>query len=406
MNGCLAPFAVALVALVAECGVAAELFVATGGNDAWSGRLSEPNASRTDGPLASLAGARDAIRALKAAGRFNEPVTVSVRGGTYFLAGPFVLTPQDSGTADRPITYGAFRGERPLLSGGRRITGWRPAEKGLWQADVPEARQGRWNFRQLWVDGAWRSRPRVPESGAFPLAGPGVPDTSALRYRPGDFRETWTRTRDLEIVVLQYWTEARLPLAKVDPATRTLVLCGGSWRPLTWSTGYFVENVFEALGKPGQWYLDRAQGVVFYLPRAGEDLAKAEVIAPVLQQLVRLEGKPEAGQVVEHVGFRGLRFAHAAGQRHGRATDYLQGISRRAPAAERRPADRGLAARRKRALAGRPPRGPAGPVELPSALGQRRVAQPPPYAGKRHVSPGRAGGARHVGPPLPPRRLS
>jgi len=312
MNRCLAPFAVALVALVADCGPAAELFVAPGGKDAWSGTLSEPNASRTDGPLASLAGARDAIRALKRAGRFTEPLTVFVRGGTYFLAEPFVLTPQDSGTADRPITYAAFRGEPPLISGGRRIVGWKAGEKGQWQADLPEVREGRWNFRQLWVNGAWTSRPRVPESGAFPLAGPGVPDTSALRYRPGDFRETWTHPKDLEVVVLQFWTEARLPLAKVDPATRTLVFTGGSWRPLTWSTGYYVENVFEALGKPGQWYLDRARGVVHYVPRAGENLSKAEVIAPVLSQLIRLEGKPEAGQLVEHVGFRGLRFAHAA----------------------------------------------------------------------------------------------
>ena len=74
----------------------------------------EPNASRTDGPLASLVGARDAIRVLKRAGRSAGPVTVSVRGGTYFLAEPFVLTPQDSGTAESPTTYKAFHGERPL----------------------------------------------------------------------------------------------------------------------------------------------------------------------------------------------------------------------------------------------------------------------------------------------------
>ena len=43
------------------------LYVAPDGNDAWSGRLARPNAGRTDGPLASLQGARDAIRSQKAA---------------------------------------------------------------------------------------------------------------------------------------------------------------------------------------------------------------------------------------------------------------------------------------------------------------------------------------------------
>src|SRR3990167_5630163 len=111
MNRRLIPLAAVLVSLLADGGRAMELYVATNGNDAWSGTLKEPNAARTDGPLASLARARDAIRALKAAGRFTAPVTVSVRGGTHFLTEPLVLTPQDSGTADRPITYRAYPSE-------------------------------------------------------------------------------------------------------------------------------------------------------------------------------------------------------------------------------------------------------------------------------------------------------
>jgi hypothetical protein len=312
MNDRVILVALLLIGWIADCCWAVDFYVAPNGNDAWSGTLKEPNTARTDGPLASLTRARDAVRALKTAGRFTEPVTISVRGGTHFLAQPLVLTPQDSGTAEWPITYRAYPGEHPLLSGGRPITGWKSGEKGLWQADVTEVRRGRWPFRQVWVNGSWRNRPRVPETGAFPVAGPAAPDTAAFQCRPGDFRESWAQQKDLEIVVLQFWTEARLPLEKFDPATRTVVLRGGSWRPLTWSMGYFVENARDALGKPGQWYLDRNTGTVSYVPREKEDMATAEVIAPLLEQLVRLEGKPEAWQLVEHVGFQGLRFAHTA----------------------------------------------------------------------------------------------
>ena len=79
---------------------AADLFVATNGNDAWSGTLAEANADRTDGPFATLPRARDEARQLKA----SAPVTVLVRGGTYVLTQPFVLEPQDSGTPERPVT--------------------------------------------------------------------------------------------------------------------------------------------------------------------------------------------------------------------------------------------------------------------------------------------------------------
>ncbi len=91
---------------LAAVGVAAPapltLYVATNGNDHWSGRLATPNEARTDGPLSSLAGARDRIRAERL-GNQPVPAQVLVRGGAYSLPAPFVLEPQDSGTAEAPV---------------------------------------------------------------------------------------------------------------------------------------------------------------------------------------------------------------------------------------------------------------------------------------------------------------
>jgi parallel beta-helix repeat protein len=74
---------------------------------------------------------------------------------------------------------------------------------------------------------------------------------------------------------------------------------------------YFIENAPDALDAPGEWYLDKTTQTVFYLPVPGENMEQEQVIAPVLEHLVRLEGKPEAGQFVRNVVFRGLKFAHA-----------------------------------------------------------------------------------------------
>ena len=86
--------------------------VSPDGNAAWSGRLAKPNAGQTDGPMASLAGARDAIRKLKAQGAVTKPIRVLVADGLYSLTEPLVFTPEDSGTDAAPVTYEAARGAR------------------------------------------------------------------------------------------------------------------------------------------------------------------------------------------------------------------------------------------------------------------------------------------------------
>jgi len=104
-------------------------FVATDGNDKWSGRLASPNADGTDGPFATLTRARDAIRQLKYAEGLQQPIEVQVRGGTYYLSEPLRLSGGDSGTAQFPITYTAYPGEKPILSGGKRFTDWQTYQR-------------------------------------------------------------------------------------------------------------------------------------------------------------------------------------------------------------------------------------------------------------------------------------
>lgn len=179
----------------------ADFFVATGGNDQWSGRLSEPNPAKTDGPLATLQRARDAVRTQKDGG-LTAPITVLVRGGTYYLTEPLRFGPEDSGTPLCPITYRAYPGETPVLSGGRRITGWRSDDGRIYFADIPEARERKWFFRQLRVGDepqvrartpnyeplAWARYPRFPELVRQLLArSPGFDPRPAACYTGGHY---------------------------------------------------------------------------------------------------------------------------------------------------------------------------------------------------------------------------
>ena len=300
------------------------LYVATNGQDHWSGRSAVPLADGTDGPLASLLAARDTVRRARSASPEGiGPVTVLVRGGTYRMAAPLILEPQDSGTAEAPVVYTAFQDEHPVLSGGRVITGFRQ-NGNLWECNVPEVKAGRWYFRQLFMNGARRTVARSPNAGYYRIAklfpGPRDPRSKPIArdrfgFQAGDL-QPYTRLADVDLVLMHSWETSIHPLKSVDPTAQVVEFAA----PLKewWSIGYweeaqryYVENALELLDQPGEWYLNRETGRLSYWPLPGERLGQVEVVAPALTELARLAGDPDRGRRVSHVQLRGLTFHHA-----------------------------------------------------------------------------------------------
>lgn len=160
------------------------LYVSTEGRDEWSGRLAAPNEEGTDGPVATLHRARGLARDSRAQAEEARPVVVEVRGGTYYLDEPLVLGPEDSGTAEAPVTWRARAGEEVVLSGGRRLPGpWQSDDGVVHYTHLPEVQAGEWWFRQLRVGGERRLRARHPNldpdepytSGWLHVAAAGTP---------------------------------------------------------------------------------------------------------------------------------------------------------------------------------------------------------------------------------------
>jgi hypothetical protein len=289
-------------------------FVATNGNDQWSGTLRVPKPDGTDGPYATLGRALKATRALKQ--QSATPVrrlTIWVRGGSYFLDQPLVLTPEDSG-----LVLAAFGNERPVLSGGRPVTGWRETTldgKRLWAADLPAARGGKWPFHELWVNGQRAVRARHPDKGYLAVAE--LPDKttnwatgqSRFRFREGDLK-AWNSVTNAEVVVMTKWVESRLPVLGVDEKERLVRFAKRSVFALDAGDLYYAEGALDFLDQPGQWCLDSAAGTLYYWPRSGETLDRVQAVAPVLAQVLRFEGRPEAGQLIENIALTGLTFSH------------------------------------------------------------------------------------------------
>lgn len=138
------------------------LYVSTAGDDGWSGRLPEPDGALADGPFASIRRARDEIRALKASGNLRAPARVLIRGGKYYLTETVSLGPRDSGSSRRPVSYEAYPGESPVISGGVEISGWKAQKGKIMKADIPDKGAVKWVFRSLFADGKRQIRARYP----------------------------------------------------------------------------------------------------------------------------------------------------------------------------------------------------------------------------------------------------
>jgi hypothetical protein len=312
----------ALVVLFPTSSFAADYYVARNGND--------KNPGTAQLPFATLTGARDAVRQLKTDGALNQPVQIWVADGEYPLHEPLVLLPQDSGTAETPITYQAMPGAHPVFNAGHVVRGWKMNDDGVWSVQLPNVRSKDWYFEQLFVNGRRAVRARSPNKFYFYMQdireevlirGSGSVPESARQMvwmRPEDFRQCFSHLRldelrDIQMLAFHKWDNTRRFIDRLDPKESSFESVGKGmkpWNSLKRGTRFIVENYQAALDAPGEWFLSRT-GTLFYKPLPGEDLAHTEFVAPFNGQFLRIEGSGRSGQLVQHIKIRGLAFRYA-----------------------------------------------------------------------------------------------
>jgi hypothetical protein len=252
--------------------------------------------------------------------------TVHLASGVYRMSQPLRLDARDSG-----VTWQGS-GEA-VLSGGRQVTGWRPVpgRPGLFAAHAPVD-----NTRQLYVNGVREQRAR----GTLPVT---LTATDTGYTASADTLTHWRNPSDLEMVYtagealwniqrygLGQWTEPRCDIGSVNGTTITMVqpcwdnstkrvvfpnIPGRTVNmvgPGDLTTGRqpaYLENAYELLDQPGEWYLDRSAHTIYYMPRTGEDLRHADVEVPALEKLV--DGQGTAQAPIRDLAFRNLGFQYA-----------------------------------------------------------------------------------------------
>ena len=312
----------------------ADFYVATDGNDGWSGTLAEPNKDGTDGPFATISRAKEAVRVFKH-NKYRD-IYVMIRGGEYTLSKTVTFTANDGHYDSYPIHYMAYPDEEPVFNSDVPVEGWtlpkriaglpEQARGHVWVAPIPKLPEGKRSFNVLYDDGVMQTRahsagfePRESvKGGDFGGVDPGSAssDRNLLYFNKGELR-SWDNLEDVEIFVepigyvsnylpLDHVDEERLEARTSIPATypigritrRSYMFPDGNYR---------VENALTYLDEPGEWVVNTRVGKIYYWPVSGKP---GKVVVPGLIQYFLVDGHEE-GSVVRDISFEGLCFTRA-----------------------------------------------------------------------------------------------
>ncbi len=306
----------------------ATLFVATNGNDAWSGTTAQPNAEKTDGPFRTLERARDEIRKWKAAaGNADQGIRVVVCGGFYPLARTFALEAQDSGTNAAPIVYEARPGEKVVLAGGQIVPTEAfqpvtnaevlgrldPAARGhVVQTDLralgitglgsfPVKYQGTPDAPELffgqqrmtlarWPNDGWATIAKIIAPGAVPRVGEKGTEGGVFEYS-GDRPSRWNV--EAGVWLHGYWAfdwySEVIQVKSIDQKQHRIELAAPSVYGIEQRNPsprrYYALNLLEELDSPGEYFIDGTAAVLYFWPPAalaGTQVTISTLKAPVV----------------------------------------------------------------------------------------------------------------------------
>jgi hypothetical protein len=255
----------------------------------------------------SLTGAQAAVRSMVAG--MSGDIVVQLADGTYRLTAPIGFTAADSGANGYTVRWQAAPSAHPIITGARPVTGWHLADssKNIWQAGAGTGI----DTRQLYVNGspAIRARTQVNRSD-FTASGTGLRfSSSALTY----LNSVRNQSR-VEVEAVNSFTDRYSPVQSIAGNLMTMQQPAWNNNNFGYDTSaspfragpMYLENAYEFLDSPGEWYLDPGTGTLSYIPRSGENMSTADVELPTLQSLVHVGGT--YASPAHHIALSGLTF--------------------------------------------------------------------------------------------------
>jgi hypothetical protein len=291
---------------------------APAGNNSYDGLA--PSYNGIHGPFATIQKAQSVVRTVNS--NMTGDIYVYFRGGTYTMTDTISFNEQDSGTNNHNIIYQNYPSETPVISGGYTIpnSGWQlhDSSKNIWRRQLPaEAPQ---QFRELYVNGTRATRARYPNKDSDVTMGSYLQSGTMSSTPPYTFTvpnwydqvADWSNMSQIEVVSVQNWRHMRMRMSSYtlngsdaiisfqSPENGSdVVACQPQDNP-----PHYYENSYDFLDVEGEWYLDTTTSpeYLYYIPRAGENMSTATVVAPKVETLINFAGSSSTVHNIQFIG--------------------------------------------------------------------------------------------------------
>lgn len=275
-----------------------DIFVSPDGDDS--------NSGTENAPLKTLEGAKNVLKTYKDKD-IEESVTVWFYGGTYVFTEETVFTSDDYSD----VLFRNIPDEEVIFSGSFDITDWRESTVNGKTCLVSEVDTENGYFRSLFCGETRLSNSIWPKEGVFTvrnstLSDALLPDSDYFKlhaafYANSDEIMDFENVKDVNVRIMHKWCDDILPLYSADAESGRIVLRKPAAMTVEIGDNYVYENVKEALSLPGEWYLDRNEGLLYYIPKDGETAENLVLSAPVTESFIRING-------VSDISFQGIKF--------------------------------------------------------------------------------------------------
>ncbi len=255
----------------------------------------------------SLAGVQATVRSQNAS--MSGDIVVQLADGVYRLSAPLRLTAADSGSNGHTVIWQAAPSAHPTLSGARAVTGWSLVDSGknIWRANIGTGI----DTRQLYVNGVPATRARTTLNRSdFTASSTGLRFTnSALSYL-----NNLANQNRVELESIGSFTDRYVPVQTISGNFLTMQQPAWNNNNFGYDTfaspfragPLYIENAYEFLDSPGEWYDNPSAGTLSYIPLAGQNMSSVSVDLPVNQSLVDIGGTYDSP--AHNITFSGITF--------------------------------------------------------------------------------------------------
>jgi parallel beta-helix repeat protein len=283
-------------------------YVSTEGDDSFSGQYPGKTLSGKDGPFRTIEKAKNAARERLASGA-NSNITILIRGGQYFVNSSIEFDHRDSGKEGYQITYKNYNDEEVIISTGEKIDNWEEYNEHIYRTFV-----GNKNFKALYENGERSIQARYPNN-SYSTVKNIVSNSSKLKfqYYSEDIPQE-VLAKEFEVCIWPggangkwNWFFDKLYSVNNDTKEDIITLNNKASLDIGKGSRYYIQGALELLDSPGEFYLDKESGYLYYWPYK-EPIHKQEIISPSSDNIIFINA--EEKNYVRNISFEGLSFCN------------------------------------------------------------------------------------------------